>query len=182
MRTHNTGPQRLTPTDHSDALDQLGCKRYCCRRMVMTHVDLIEKLLKYVYTSRLAAILTRSWISDAGDQVHARRSQLQEDRDADAQPGVERPSRSSSLYAYTALEKGGYVFFWRFHDSPSAACMAGKVSSLGWRETASRLILLGRRRIGAGSMAHLARARRPRKYLQSDMETVSLGWRLGPTA
>jgi DNA-directed RNA polymerase I, II, and III subunit RPABC5 len=29
-----------------DALDQLGCKRYCCRRMVLTHVDLIEKLLK----------------------------------------------------------------------------------------------------------------------------------------
>lgn len=31
-----------------DAMDQLGCKRYCCRRMVMTHVDLIEKLLKSV--------------------------------------------------------------------------------------------------------------------------------------
>ncbi|QKX54981.1 uncharacterized protein TRUGW13939_02071 [Talaromyces rugulosus] len=30
-----------------DAMDQLGCKRYCCRRMVMTHVDLIEKLLRY---------------------------------------------------------------------------------------------------------------------------------------
>lgn len=30
-------------------MDQLGLKRYCCRRMVMTHVDLIEKLLKYVY-------------------------------------------------------------------------------------------------------------------------------------
>lgn len=29
-------------------MDQLGCKRYCCRRMIMTHVDLIEKLLKYV--------------------------------------------------------------------------------------------------------------------------------------
>ncbi|KAJ5225127.1 hypothetical protein N7468_006352 [Penicillium chermesinum] len=30
-----------------DAMDQLGCRRYCCRRMVMTHVDLIEKLLRY---------------------------------------------------------------------------------------------------------------------------------------
>lgn len=39
--------QELTMT--SDAMDKLGLKRYCCRRMVMTHVDLIEKLLKYVY-------------------------------------------------------------------------------------------------------------------------------------
>ncbi|KAJ2510822.1 DNA-directed RNA polymerases I, II, and III subunit RPABC5 [Coemansia sp. RSA 1939] len=30
-----------------DALDELGLKRYCCRRMVLTHVDLIEKLLQY---------------------------------------------------------------------------------------------------------------------------------------
>ena len=33
---------------YRDAMDQLGCKRYCCRRMIMTHVDLIEKLLKSV--------------------------------------------------------------------------------------------------------------------------------------
>lgn len=31
----------------SEALDALGLKRYCCRRMVLTHVDLIEKLLHY---------------------------------------------------------------------------------------------------------------------------------------
>lgn len=33
-------------TGGSDAMDQLGCRRYCCRRMLMTHVDLIEKLLR----------------------------------------------------------------------------------------------------------------------------------------
>lgn len=30
-----------------DALDRLGLKRYCCRRMVLTHVDLIQKFLLY---------------------------------------------------------------------------------------------------------------------------------------
>jgi DNA-directed RNA polymerase I, II, and III subunit RPABC5 len=32
----------------NEALDGLGLKRYCCRRMVLTHVDLIEKLLQYL--------------------------------------------------------------------------------------------------------------------------------------
>lgn len=31
-----------------DAMDELQLKRYCCRRMIMTHVDLIEKLLRCV--------------------------------------------------------------------------------------------------------------------------------------
>ncbi|CAO3692732.1 hypothetical protein G6F56_008032 [Rhizopus delemar] len=30
-----------------EAMDALGLKRYCCRRMILTHVDLIEKLLHY---------------------------------------------------------------------------------------------------------------------------------------
>ena len=36
----------LNKEDYSegDALDGLGLKRYCCRRMIMTHVDLIEKV------------------------------------------------------------------------------------------------------------------------------------------
>ena len=33
--------------DEKTALDELGLKRYCCRRMVLTHVDLIQKLLLY---------------------------------------------------------------------------------------------------------------------------------------
>lgn len=50
MTTFLANP-KLTQCDNSDAMDQLGLKRYCCRRMIMTHVDLIEKLLKYVATA-----------------------------------------------------------------------------------------------------------------------------------
>jgi len=37
---------------YSDALDALGLKRYCCRRMLLGHVDLIEKLLNYAPLER----------------------------------------------------------------------------------------------------------------------------------
>ena len=32
---------------NSEALDTLGLRRYCCRRMLLSHVDLIEKILLY---------------------------------------------------------------------------------------------------------------------------------------
>ena len=33
--------------DEKEALDIIELKRYCCRRMLLTHVELVEKLLKY---------------------------------------------------------------------------------------------------------------------------------------
>jgi len=33
--------------DPKDALDRLGVKRYCCRRMILTHVDVIDEFLVY---------------------------------------------------------------------------------------------------------------------------------------
>jgi DNA-directed RNA polymerase I, II, and III subunit RPABC5 len=35
----------LTP---GEALDKLNLKKYCCRRIILTHVDIIDSLLKYV--------------------------------------------------------------------------------------------------------------------------------------
>ncbi|EFC41569.1 predicted protein [Naegleria gruberi] len=37
---------------NSEALNTLGLKRYCCRRMLLTHVELIEKLLLYNTTDK----------------------------------------------------------------------------------------------------------------------------------
>ena len=33
--------------NEKEALDELNLPRYCCRRMIFTHVDLIKKLLTY---------------------------------------------------------------------------------------------------------------------------------------
>lgn len=33
--------------EKDEILDMLQLKRYCCRRMLLTHIELIEKLMKY---------------------------------------------------------------------------------------------------------------------------------------
>ncbi|MCD6461132.1 MAG: DNA-directed RNA polymerase subunit N [Thermoplasmata archaeon] len=33
--------------DPADVLDSLGITRYCCRRMLLTHADLIDDVLPY---------------------------------------------------------------------------------------------------------------------------------------
>ena len=43
----------------SEALDELNLNRYCCRRMVLIHVDLIEKLLQYSSTSAVLLLNLR---------------------------------------------------------------------------------------------------------------------------
>ncbi|KAK4530247.1 hypothetical protein CCYA_CCYA03G1104 [Cyanidiococcus yangmingshanensis] len=41
--------QLLREKTEAEALDALGLKRYCCRRMLLSHVDLIEKSLRYAW-------------------------------------------------------------------------------------------------------------------------------------
>jgi DNA-directed RNA polymerase subunit N len=33
--------------DPRKVLDQLGIKRYCCRRMFLSHVDLFQEVIRY---------------------------------------------------------------------------------------------------------------------------------------
>jgi len=33
--------------DAGKVLDDLGIKRYCCRRMIISHVDLIDEIINY---------------------------------------------------------------------------------------------------------------------------------------
>lgn len=35
------------PDNKAAVLDQLGLKRFCCRRMLLGHVDLINRMLHY---------------------------------------------------------------------------------------------------------------------------------------
>jgi DNA-directed RNA polymerase I, II, and III subunit RPABC5 len=41
--------QNYTP---KEALDKCGLVRYCCRRMLLTHVDLVDKLILHAHKDR----------------------------------------------------------------------------------------------------------------------------------
>lgn len=45
QRDENGEPEE--GVDVGKILDKLGFNRYCCRRMFLSHVDLIDKLLNY---------------------------------------------------------------------------------------------------------------------------------------
>ncbi len=36
-----------TPEEIERIFDELGVKRYCCRRMILSHVDLIDEVLPF---------------------------------------------------------------------------------------------------------------------------------------
>ncbi len=38
---------RIVEENPKDVLDDLGIKRYCCRRMLLTHVELVDVMAPY---------------------------------------------------------------------------------------------------------------------------------------
>ena len=45
----------------SDAMDKLGLRRYCCRRMLLSHVNLIDKLLNYAPLEKWETFSCSPW-------------------------------------------------------------------------------------------------------------------------
>jgi len=38
---------RIKNEDPGEVLDDLGIKRYCCRRMILTHAELMDEIAPY---------------------------------------------------------------------------------------------------------------------------------------
>jgi len=39
--------ERIKYEEPAEVLDELGIKRYCCRRMLLTHAELIDEIAPY---------------------------------------------------------------------------------------------------------------------------------------
>jgi DNA-directed RNA polymerase subunit N len=39
--------ERIKHEERAEVLDKLGIKRYCCRRMLLTHAELIDEIAPY---------------------------------------------------------------------------------------------------------------------------------------
>ena len=39
--------ERIKHEERAEVLDELGIKRYCCRRMFLTHAELIDEIAPY---------------------------------------------------------------------------------------------------------------------------------------
>jgi len=39
--------ERIKHEERAEVLDKLGIKRYCCRRMFLTHAELIDEIAPY---------------------------------------------------------------------------------------------------------------------------------------
>lgn len=47
--------QLIKTVTPGEACDQLGLERYCCRRMLLTHIELIDKILQVTPTQVVRA-------------------------------------------------------------------------------------------------------------------------------
>ncbi|EME43637.1 hypothetical protein DOTSEDRAFT_95859, partial [Dothistroma septosporum NZE10] len=45
--TAKSGQSQTKLMDDRVAVDMIGLERYCCRRMILTHVDMVEEMLGY---------------------------------------------------------------------------------------------------------------------------------------
>ncbi|MDP8011617.1 MAG: DNA-directed RNA polymerase subunit N [Thermoplasmata archaeon] len=46
-RIRNTEKREPTKEEISKIFDDLGVKRYCCRRMIVSHIDLIDEVIEF---------------------------------------------------------------------------------------------------------------------------------------
>jgi DNA-directed RNA polymerase subunit N len=47
MNEIKSSGREVTPDEISNILDDLHVERYCCRRMILSHTDLIDEILPF---------------------------------------------------------------------------------------------------------------------------------------